>query len=69
MPLRQIQLQNPLRLSAYMTAPESNSPYAQNDNLETRGPTWEFSATLRTGKEGLSATPGLTFPRKYGRLS
>ncbi len=34
--------QNMLRLSTYLEAPESNSPFAINDLLETRGATWQL---------------------------
>ena len=36
------QVQNLGRLRTYMISPETNSPYAQNDLLETRGATWEL---------------------------
>jgi hypothetical protein len=45
---------NFLRLSLYLRAPSSNSPYADNDRLETRGATWSFlrfAADQRGGEE------------------
>lgn len=48
------QLGNVGNVGRYMLAPENNSPYAQNDNLETRGPTWEllrYAADRKGGTE------------------
>ncbi len=48
------QIQNLGRLSLYMAAPETNSPYAQNDDLETRGATWQllrYAADRKGGDE------------------
>ncbi len=48
------QVQNLARLSRYMAAPETNSPYAQNDVLETRGAIWEllrYAADRKGGNE------------------
>ncbi|MDB4875792.1 MAG: hypothetical protein JWM41_2238 [Gemmatimonadetes bacterium] len=48
------QLQNLGRLKSYLAATASNSPYAQNDNLPTRGAIWEllrYSADQRGGNE------------------
>ena len=48
------QVQNLGRLSVYLAAPEVNSPYAQNDLLETRGATWEllrYAADRKGGNE------------------
>ena len=36
------QIQNLLRLSDYLKAPSTNSPYAENDDLSTRGATYEL---------------------------
>jgi len=36
------QVQNLGRLKSYMIAPETHSPYAQNDLLETRGAIWQL---------------------------
>jgi len=36
------QIQNLSRLKSFTQAPEVNSPYAQNNSLETRGATWEL---------------------------
>jgi hypothetical protein len=36
------QVQNLLRLSTYLAAPGINSPYAENDSLQTRGATYEL---------------------------
>jgi len=36
------QIQNLLRLNSYLAAPATNSPYAQNDSLQTRGATYEL---------------------------
>jgi len=36
------QIQNLLRLSEYLKAPGTNSPYAQNDDLSTRGATYQL---------------------------
>jgi hypothetical protein len=36
------QIQNFLRLNQYLKAPSTNSPYAQNDSLATRGATYEL---------------------------
>lgn len=36
------QVQNLSRLMSYMKAPETNSPYAQNDELATRGAIWQL---------------------------
>jgi Peptidase M30. len=35
-------LQNQKRFRNFLIAPDANSPYANNDNLETRGATWSF---------------------------
>ena len=45
------QVQNLGRLITYLRATESNSPYAQDDKLETRGATWQLLryAADRTG--------------------
>jgi Bacterial Ig-like domain (group 2) len=46
------QLQNLLRLDDYLFAPGINSPYAQNDSLETRGATYEllrYAMDMSTG--------------------
>lgn len=48
------QVQNLGRLRTYLTATELNSPYATNDNLETRGATWEllrYAADRKAGNE------------------
>jgi hypothetical protein len=48
------QFQNAARLSSYMEAPETNSPFAQNDDLETRGAIWQllrYSADRKGGTE------------------
>ena len=48
------QIQNLGRLSLYMAAPETHSPYAQNDDLETRGATWQllrYAADRKGGEE------------------
>ena len=48
------QIQNLGRLSSYMAAPETNSPYAQNDLLATRGATWQllrYAADRKAGTE------------------
>jgi hypothetical protein len=48
------QIQNFGRLFSYMLAPEQNSPFAQNDNLETRGAIWQllrYSADRKGGSE------------------
>jgi hypothetical protein len=48
------QLDNLGRLSSYMVSPETNSPFAQNDNLETRGAIWQllrYSADMKGGTE------------------
>lgn len=52
--LNTYQLNNLGRLLSYMVAPETNSPYAQNDNLETRGAIWQllrYSADRKGGPE------------------
>lgn len=36
------QVSNLARLSLYLKEPEYNSPFAANDELETRGATWQF---------------------------
>lgn len=36
------QVQNLARLSLYMQSPETNSPFAQADDLEVRGATWQL---------------------------
>ena len=36
------QVSNLGRLDLYLEAPETSSPYADNDELETRGATWQF---------------------------
>ncbi len=46
------QIQNLARLMSYQLAPETNSPFAQNDNLETRGAIWQllrYSADRKGG--------------------
>jgi Bacterial surface proteins containing Ig-like domains len=48
------QVQNLGRLRTYMLAPETHSPYAQNDLLETRGATWQllrYSADRNGGND------------------
>jgi hypothetical protein len=48
------QFQNFSRLITYLKAPETNSPFAQNDNLETRGAIWQllrYAADRRGGSE------------------
>lgn len=48
------QVSNLGRLLTYMRVTETSSPYAQNDNLETRGATWQllrFVADRRGGAE------------------
>jgi hypothetical protein len=45
---------NFVRLYRYLLAPSSNSPYADNDRIETRGATWSFlrfAADQRDGEE------------------
>lgn len=46
------QLQNLARLSSYLAATETNSPYAENDSLPTRGAIWQllrYSADRKGG--------------------
>jgi hypothetical protein len=50
------QLQNFLRLGSYMQAPETNSPYAGNDNLETRGAIWQLLRYAADRKGGTEQT-------------
>jgi hypothetical protein len=47
------QFQNMARLSSYMEAPETNSPFAQNDDLETRGAIWQLLRYSGDRKGGL----------------
>ena len=46
---------NAARYKTYLSAPASNSPYAPNDSLPTRGATWSF---LRYAVDRLTATDG-----------
>ena len=46
---------NAARYKTYLAAPASNSPYAPNDSLSTRGAVWSF---LRYAVDRLSATDG-----------
>lgn len=50
------QLQNLERLGSYMLAPEGNSPYAQNDNLETRGAIWQLLRYAADRKGGIESS-------------
>lgn len=45
--------QNFARWTGYLRAPESNSPYAPNDSLSTRGASWHF-LRYAAGRQGLS---------------
>ncbi|HEX8903807.1 MAG TPA: Ig-like domain-containing protein, partial [Longimicrobiaceae bacterium] len=50
----EFQIQNTGRYREYLRAPAPNSPYANNDELETRGATWDFlrySADRKGGSE------------------
>lgn len=49
------QVSNLGRLRSYMTAPETNSPYAQNDDLATRGATWQLLRYAADRKGGPGA--------------
>jgi hypothetical protein len=46
------------RLSQYLTAPTSNSPFADNDELATRGATWSF---LRYAADHTGSDDGTTW--------
>ena len=48
------------RLLGYLRAPSANSPYANNDELATRGATWSF---LRYAADRLGTTDGTTWQR------
>lgn len=48
------------RLGSYLTAPTANSPYADNDDLATRGATWSF---LRYAADQLGTTDGTIWQR------
>ena len=48
------------RLLAYLKAPSANSPYANNDDLATRGATWSF---LRYAADRLGTTDGTIWQR------
>lgn len=48
------------RLLAYLKAPSANSPYANNDELATRGATWSF---LRYAADRLGTTDGNIWQR------
>lgn len=50
--------QNQKRFRLYLQAPESNSPYANNDDLATRGSTWSF---LRYATDRLNGTDSNTW--------
>lgn len=50
------QIQNLGRLKSYMVAPETNSPYASNDNLETRGASWQLLRYAADRKGGVERT-------------
>jgi hypothetical protein len=52
------QLQNLGRSLTYLEATETNSPYAQNDNLETRGAIWQL---LRYAADRTSANEQATW--------
>lgn len=61
-------LQNFLRLSRYLGAPEQNSPYADNDSLPTRGATWSFLRYTadRTGRPDSALTYTLANNTRIG---
>jgi hypothetical protein len=46
------------RLKSYLTAPSSNSPFADNDDLATRGATWSF---LRYAADHTGSDDGTTW--------
>ncbi len=46
------QVSNLARISAYLEAPEVNSPYASDDELETRGAAWQFLRYLADRQGG-----------------
>jgi hypothetical protein len=52
--LNAYQISNLARLSSYLQAPDTNSPHAANDELETRGATWQllrYAADRRSGDD------------------
>jgi hypothetical protein len=51
-------LTNFSRLSTYLAAPSSNSPFADNDSLATRGATWSF---LRYAADHTGSDDGTTW--------
>lgn len=54
------EVQNAVRYSRYLAAPESNSPYANNDDLATRGAAWSF---LRYAADRKGPSDGDLFSR------
>jgi len=50
------QLQNAFRYQTYLEAPATNSPWADNDDVETRGATWDFLRYLADRRNGNDQT-------------